>query len=696
MKIKKYWLLAIVFVMAATNLGFGYGGNTTFYCSDLKILGEKNPCRGQKETYSPNYKKLVTCMGWEVQNKSGVYLGNLGIDMSYNQCMFYDTNEPNKNISNCLSVNTEICIPDGYQGSYSGYNGIHDIRLFNNESTTLYLKTSPLGVLGLCGRSKAHIEINVLDPNYNIGQIYTNETINGGYVLKLVGNETATNYKWTIPEGWNTVIYLTSSIAGPKIVSTSRTIEGATLKSIIVVPVDFTKSNCGKQIKVDVNVKCGGYPATSSFTLNYTPIYPTINNITSTVVTPSRLQINRRFDLDIQNLKSEPALTGIKWEVYTNTESNNGWYSTPVYTEIVPVASGNNSTFIIPFINNAALKTGGKYYSHYGVKATSIYSCGYGNSKVFPFAIVPQTSKITVSANTISPFCPTGTSRVFESSLSLYNNYYSTLSSVYGLSYEWKLFNKGTITPATSARFTLNNATTITNQTASNISVNYNGQTTFDLAVRVVNGNPNQNLTSNWATTTYEPAPTLATDIVLVTPPPIIAGSNFTLDVVPAGNYNFSITPKRAGAGSVNTTYDFCDITRAEMICLTAGNAVSEGFNITATNLNPTGCHSSVISKTFDIVSDQTVSTGGYMFDLYTTGMPYRGKIYIRVPAATDPNVNLGTNRFDFNLVGGSSRFTMEAWVQGKTNSYNLPFYTIFSNWNSRTQAGFKFGVNPT
>ncbi|TAH27873.1 MAG: hypothetical protein EAZ06_12095, partial [Cytophagales bacterium] len=164
----------------------------------------------------------------------------------------------------------------------------------------------------------------------------------------------------------------------------------------------------------------------------------------------------------------------------------------------------------------------------------------------------------------------------------------------------------------------------------------------------------------------------------------IIAGRSYCFATVPSNqNYNFTITPTKTGGGAIGSALTSAS-TNTNYVFVSAGNGLSEGFTLTATNPRiPAGCPNSY-SVTYNIISDQTVSTGGYMFDLYSTGMPYRGKSYIRVPSANDPNVNFGTDRFNF----GTNNFTMEAWVQGKTNSYNLAEYTIFSNWTNTLQAG--------
>ncbi|TAF73255.1 MAG: T9SS C-terminal target domain-containing protein [Bacteroidetes bacterium] len=691
----------IIALMLSISNSFGYGGNTTFYCRDLKILGNATPCRGSSETYSVNYYTggSTSCIKWNTNGTntitpfSGSKLKKESTNV-WSNC-YYDTPKSFPN-------------PDDDPRNYG--RDFESVQINNVQTGLLAVNAYGLGPLGICtpllGPGIAFLNINAIDANYNIGNITGTEnqtTSQTDYTYSIAGNTGVTKYKWTIPAGWNFVYYL----FGRRLTSTSRIVESANLNSIILTPANPNEPFCGDLI-VETDIRCG-IKQTLSKPIKYTIDFPLLNNITTTNGNP--VTNATIFSLNVTNLKAERfelstygILSQIKWEVLVSNTANDGGYNqVPVYTtntrftsdgRFIPTwtsaVSIPNSAFTIP-------NSGGKFYPYYTVKATSIHGggCIIGNSTTYTGRIIPQFSKIVVSPVPRPQFCDVTGFSIFESVISNTN-----LQAVYGAKYEWKLFNKGTLSPATTARFTLNNSTTLQNQTTSNVSITFNRETSFDLAVRVLNDNPNTNLTSNWVTQSYQQnTDFIPTDIYQSQSRPFMIESSLSMEAKPSGyNYEITVAPTKTVPNSVSSYLISNNPTPLTgLFTVRTGNILSEGFTVTAKrNDAPVGCPNS-LTKTFNLVSDATASTGGYMFDLYSTGMPYRGKTYIRVPAATDPNVNFGTSRFNFNIIsGGSSQFTMEAWVQGKTNSYNLPLYSIFSNWNTRTQAGFTFGVNPT
>lgn len=396
------------------------------------------------------------------------------------------------------------------------------------------------------------------------------------------------------------------------------------------------------------------------------------------------------------------------WEVLRANENGVGYAATPVLKFI------NNN--VAPFPENSTFirvknLTGpnGKLYDYYTVKITPMYGCLISNKSstmdgYLNFLMHDLEKPPAFVLNTEKGRCVENGGARYDINHGTSIPFYNVNSFARGyLNIEKTLLNTNN-TPATKARFEYFGGTTEIFSNA-NTNVDFNGQADFNLCYRAITTKPLVFIPSTVYQCLNVRLPKPVENIALVNDPirmpenknPIIIDKSYTFEVTPANAQNsITINADNTTNGAVASTFSpaATNVTNATTFGVKAGNLPSQGFTFTATNPSiPAGCLNTPYSVHYDVVSDQVVSSQGYMFDLYSTGMPYRGKSYIRVPAANDPNASAGTARFDFN----TSNFTMEAWVQGKTNTYNLPLYTIFSNWTmSSGQAGFRFGVNPT
>lgn len=422
---------------------------------------------------------------------------------------------------------------------------------------------------------------------------------------------------------------------------------------------------------------------------------PTVNAPTQDYSSGSSVT---RVSVDVSNLKSTSNIaTGMYYEIYRANDNGVGLNPVPVLDKRyigIPFSTNQITFSVFNFPSGSVFKkSDGTYYPFYKLKLLPIYGCTLKQT----FTQADDLMFLIDRPTAITPPSPYG---CYQNGS---NNFVSSLSidqtKAIGHIYDAQLRNTDD-SPASSAKFAINN-TASARTNAGSLTVNYNGQSQLKYCLRNESTTyPRVFRPSNYRCLDVN-LPALPTSVALetsTTPLPIVNNGVYNFIVTPDNvNYSYSVVPKVTTNGAVRSILTSPTSINASL-AVKAGNGASQGFTLVATNpLLPASCPTqSTATQTFDIVSDQTASTGGYMFDLYSTGMPYRGKIYIRVPAATDPNVNLGTARFNFTpIVGLSSQFTMEAWVQGKINSYNLPLYTIFSNWNSRTQVGFRFGVDP-